>query len=258
MTVDPPDPAGTFFDDVSPPEQSLLVVNRTSPRPAVTLLEDAFENHSVTITDRTVPNGTEDIVCLIEAGEVVATTPLADLEESFLLVNADRYRTGTQQLRSGSFPNVLTGLTDTEFTVRGFPKSNREKLLLVLISRFIEYRALRSGSGRLRATFQKLSRLDDEHGTRRVYSRLAGSDVDTHVYGVDDDPGVASELDVTVHTGRTELYRRSWFVVFRPPGGHDGGVALVAVETGENVWRGMWTHDPDRIERVESYLVEWF
>jgi len=258
MAVDPPDPVGTFFDDVSSSEQSLLVLNRMSPEPVVTLLEGAFEDQSVTVADRVVPNGAEDIVCLVEDGHVVATTPLAQLEESFLLVNVDRYRSGTRGLQSESFPDVLTALSDTEFRVRGFPKSDREKLLLVLISRYIEYRALRSGSGRLRATFQKLSRLDDELGTQRVYSWLAESDVDTHVYGIDDDPETVHDIDVTVHTGRDEPYRRSWLVVFRPPAGRDGGAALAAIETGNNVWQGVWTHDAGRIGRIETYLEERF
>lgn len=257
MAAEPPDPIETVLDGASQPDRSLLLLNRETPKPVVTLLEEAFENHSLTVADRDVPNGAGDVACLVEDGEIVATTSLSELEEAFLLVNADRYRSGTKQIRSGSFPDVLTALNDTEFTVRGFPKSNREKLLLILISRFIEHRALDAGDGRLRATFQRLSRLDDERGTKQVYSWLADSGVDTHVYGVDDDPEAVPELDVSVHTGRNELYRRSWFVVFRPPEGGDG-VALVAIETGENVWRGMWTRDADRVRQVDSYLEAWF
>jgi len=257
MALEPPDPIETVLDGTPSPDRSLLLVNRDAPKPVATLLEDAFENHSLTVADREVPNGTEDVACLVEDGEVAATTPLSELERAYLLVNADRYRSGTKQIRSGSFPEVLTALNDTEFRVRGFPESNREKLLLVLISRFIEHRALEAGDGRLRATFQKLSRLDDERGTKQVYSWLADSGVDTHVYGIDDDARAASELDVTVHTGRDEPYRRSWYVVFRPPDGGDG-VALVAIETGDNVWRGAWTHDADRVRRIDSYLDEWF
>jgi len=31
------------------------------------------------------------------------------LEDAFLLINADRYRTGTAQIEAGPFPDVLTG-----------------------------------------------------------------------------------------------------------------------------------------------------
>lgn len=132
--------------------------------------------------------------------------------------------------------------------------------MLILISRFIEFQALSHGRGTLRATFQYLSRLDDELGTRTVYEWLSDSNVDTRVYGVNDAAEVASDLDITVHSGTQEEYRRSWVVVFTPPQNNttDGHAALVAVETGNNVWRGMWTYDPARVSRVNAYVTRFF
>lgn len=104
------------------------------------------------------------------------------------------------------------------------------------------------------STFQRLSRLDDEYGTRKMYEALAESGVDTHIYGVRDDPAIADELDVTVHDGTSEEYRRSWVVVFTPEDGGDGHVALVALEVGSNVWRSVWTYDEDRAERIRTYV----
>jgi hypothetical protein len=229
------------------------------------LLERAFADQPVTVAETHRPESDEDVVCLLEGGEVVATTPLADLEEAFLLVNADRYRTGTRQVDASSFPAVLTGLDEVEFEVRGFPKSNKEKLLLILISRFIEARALWRGAGELHSTFQRLSRLDDEYGTRRMYESLAAAGVSTHVYGVRDAAAAVDDLEVTVHAGDHEEYRRSWVVVFAPPAAdrdapdsEHGPAALVAVETGPNVWRGTWTFDPARVDRIRSYLVRNF
>jgi hypothetical protein len=256
-----PEALNGFIDETDASEKTLLLLNRTGPEPLVELLDRAFESQSVTIADRHVVEGTDDLVCLIEDGEVTATTPFSTLSESFLLVNVDRYRTGTRQLETGSFPDVLTGLDDVEFTVRGFPDSNKEKLLLVLISRFIEYRALEAGSGEFHSTFQRLSRLDDEYGTKTVYEWLAESDVDTHVYGVRDDPSIADALGVTAHSGTHEEYRRSWVVVFTPDDEattDDAHAALVAVETESNVWRGMWTYDADRVGRVQSYVRQNF
>ena len=259
-----------FIDAVEDTERTLLLVNRTEPRPLVEMLAEAFENQSVRVEERHVPEGPEDVVCLVVDGAVVATTPLSALEEAFLLVNVDRYRTGTKQSELGTFPDVLTGLQDVEFVVSGFPAHAKEKLLLVVISRFIEHRALTVGSGELHSTFQRLSRLDDEYGTRRMYGWLGDSDVDTHVYGVDDDPGVVDGLGVTVHAGETDEYRRSWVVVFTPEGDVDidpasavaendtGAVALVAVEVGPNVWRSVWTYDTERVERVRDYMRERF
>jgi DICT domain-containing protein len=257
-----PETLSEFIDEVDATEKTLMMVNRTEPESFVDLLSDAFENQAISVSERQIPDGTEDLVCLVEGGEVVATSPLSELTESFLLVNVDRYRTGTRQSEIGSFPKVLTDLDDVEFVVAGFPHSNKEKLLLVLISRFIEHRALSADEGELHSTFQRLSRLDDEYGTRQMYEWLGESNVDTHVYGVADDPAEVGELGVTVHSGTTEEYRRSWVVVFTPddpsPEADSDHVALVAVEIGPNVWRSVWTYDIDRVERVQSYVRERF
>lgn len=247
-----------FIDEVENSEKRLLLVNRTEPKPFVDLLSQAFENQSVTVTEEQIPNEADNLVCLLEGNSVVATTPLSELSEAFLLVNVDRYRTGTEQTDLGTFPDVLTGLNEIEFVVKGFPHSAKEKLLLIVISRFIEYRALTEGAGELHSTFQRLSRLDDEYGTRKMYEWLADGDVDTHIYGVRDDPEIARNLDVTLHGGTSDDYRRSWVVVFTPESGSDGHVALVAIEVGQNVWRSMWTYDPERAERVRSYIRQNF
>ena len=175
-----PESLSGFIDEVDPSEKRLLLVNRTEPKPFADLLSQAFENQSVTVAEEQIPGEAENVVCLIDGGEVVATTPLAELSEAFLLVNVDRYRTGTKQTDLGTFPDVLTGLNEIEFVVAGFPQSVKEKLLLIVISRFIEHRALTNGTGELHSTFQRLSRLDDEYGTRKMYEWLADSGVDTH------------------------------------------------------------------------------
>ena len=255
-----PNSVAGFIDELEPSEKTLLLLNRTEPEPLVNLFRRGLDGQPVTIAERQIPEGTQDMVCLIDGGEVVALTPLTRLKEAYLLVNADRYRTGTHQIERESFPDVLTGLNEVEFTVRGYPTSAKEKLTLILISRFIEFQALSYGRGTLRTTFQYLSRLDDELGTRTVYEWLADSNVDTHVYGVNDAPEMVSEIDITAHSGTQQEYRRSWVVVFTPPQDDtaDEHAALVAVETGPNLWRGMWTYDPAHVSRVNEYLTRFF
>jgi hypothetical protein len=249
-----------FIDEAPSSEKTLLLVNRTTPEPVIDLLSNAFSNQSVNIAERQLPEGTDDLVCLIDDGEVVATSPFERLQRSFLLVNADRYRTGMHPEGPDQFPDVLTGLTEIEFTVAGFPVSNKEKLLLVVISRFIEQLALSTGGGTLHSTFQRLSRLDDEYGTRRMYEWLADSAVETHVYGVRDDPTAVADLDLNVHSDNTDAYRRSWIVAFRPNEEQRSAerepthAALVAIEIGPNVWRGLWTYAPARTNRIQSYI----
>lgn len=254
-----PDSLPGFINEVESSEKTLMLLNRNKPKPMANLLSRAFENQSVTVAEHHIPEGVEDLVCLIENGEVIETSPFSALERSFLMVNVDRYRTGTRQSEIGEFPDVLTGLDGVEFTVRGFPQSSKEKLLLVLISRFIEYHALESEAGTFHATFQRLSRLDDEYGTQQIYQHLGQGGVETHIYGIRDDPTVIENLDVTVHEGSSTAYRRSWVVLFQPPdNASKGPVALVSVEIDANVWRGLWTYDADRVSRLQSYLTSAF
>jgi hypothetical protein len=263
---DLPSSLSDFVDEVPTSEQTLLVVNRTGAVPLIDLLSKAFANQSVTIAERHIPDGTDDVVCLIEDGQVVATSPFERLQSEFLLVNADRYRTGTRPVGPDQFPDVLAGLTDTELTVAGFPVSDKEKLVFIAISRFIERLALATGDGRLDTTFQRLSRLDDEYGTRTMYGWLGDSGVETHVYGIRDDPDTVTALDVHVHSDDTEAYRRSWVVAFRSGDrrspieteAEPTHAALVAIEVGPNVWRGVWTYDSNRVDRIQSYVKQKF
>lgn len=237
-------------------------MNQTGPKQFTSLLENAFSNQSVTVKQRNIPDGTDNVVCLIADGEVVATSPFEQLQNSFLLVNTDRYRTGTRSVEESQFPDVLTGLSETEFTVAGYPTSNKEKLLLVVISRFIERLALKTGNGRLDTTFQRLSRIDDEYGTKTMYKWLGESGVETHVYGVADDPTTVADLDVSIHSDNTRAYRRSWVVAFTPDEvsqidqTEPTHAALVAMETSPNVWRGVWSYDRRRVNRIQSYIKQ--
>lgn len=147
---------------------------------------------------------------------------------------------------------------DVEFVVEGFPHLKKKKLILVVISRFNEHRALENGSGKLHSTFQRLSRPDDEYGTQTMYERLGESGVETHVYSARDDPDAVADLDVNVHGGTSEEYRHSW-VVFTPEDEDTGDhVALVTVEIDRDVRRSVWTYNVGRTERIRSYMQERF
>jgi len=236
-----------FFEEVSRRDVSLVTINRTHPKPVQELLADAFSTQSVDLVERSLPDDIDDdIVALRRNGEVCAVSSLRELMQSFLLVNADRFKTGTKGF-DDDVPDVLKGMDETLFDLRGYPASNKEKLLLILISRHIERLAYEAGTGTLRSTFQHLSRLEDELGTKKVYERLAGRTVDVHVYGVPD--GIPEGLDATIHGGTSDEYRNSWCVVFRPPDGP--GAALIAHQQEPNRWQGFWTYDRDTVRRVD-------
>lgn len=207
----------------------------------------------------------ENLALLVENETIVAASPIEKLVNAILLVNSDLYVTGARGIETLDLPAVITGLDDAVFTLRGYPESNRQKLLLITISRFIERVAWEAGSGTLRSSFQRLSRLDEEVGTRRVYETVPTVGVDTHVYGVPD--RVPTDLDVTVHAGRSTDFTDTWFVVFRPDDGPSstdasddlrrgvkGGVALLAVEREDRVWQGIWTFDTERIQRINGHI----
>lgn len=171
-------------------------------------------------------------------------------------MNADLYRTGTSGVDKYEAPDILTALDEMVFSLRGFPQSNKEKLLLIVMSRFIENRALTTNEGRLDVAFQELSRIRDEKGTETVYKRLADSDVETHIYGLPDITYDREGLDI--HTGTSEEYQRSWFVVFTPEDPGKNAAALVATETGPNIWDAMWTYEDGKVERIQQYIIENF
>ena len=98
---------------------------------------------------------------------------------------------------------ALAGLDETTFTV-----SEKQKMLLIEISRHVESLAFRHGSGRLHSGFQSISRIDDERGTRRVYEDLAAAGVDVHAYGAD--TALPSLPDgISTHTDPGEELRRA-------------------------------------------------
>jgi hypothetical protein len=246
----------SFFDELEAPDRHLVVLNRSSPDPVRNLLDSLLEGQPVDLTETETDDERDvDVVALVEDGDVIARSPLDELLESVLLINSDLYKTGAIELDEVALPDVLEGLDEVPFRVRGYPASDKEKLLLILVSRVIERIAAERGDGTLRASFQRLSRIHDERGTNAVYERVADAGVDVHVYGVADAEPPAG-FPATVHTGTSYPYRRSWFVVFSPPNG-DGGdhVALLALEEEPNVWDGFWTFRPELVNRLERYIA---
>lgn len=245
-----------FLDRATGPERSLVVVNRTAPEPLQQILDDMFSNQTITVEERVSDQYGEDTVLLVENEEVVATSPLGALEDTILMVNSDLFRTGTRELAETETPAVMDGLTDHLFTLRGYPESSKEKLLLIVVSRRIERLAHSAGRGTLRTSFQRLSRLEDERGTREAYDAVASTDVDVHIYGRPD--WVPSpNFRVTMHGGYKEDFRNSWFVLYNPPSGQAGeldAAVLVAVEREPGVWRAFWTYRRAVVEDVAAYI----
>jgi len=222
------------------------------------MLERLFDEQNVDVREERAEEYPENTVLLLEDDEVVAQSTLKELEDAILLVNSDLFTTGTRDLDEVALPAVLEGLTDHRFRLRGYPESNKEKLLLIVVSRRIEQLAYSYGEGTHRVSFQRLSRLEDERGTREVYDTLATTDVDVHIYGRPD--WVPSpQFPVTMHGGYQEDFRNSWFVLYDPPpekvGEYDSAV-LVAVEREPGTWDGFWTDRRDVVADVAAYVEQ--
>jgi hypothetical protein len=237
------------------PERSLIVVADEASGVYGRMLERLVGDGSVDVDHVAdgvgFDDGADDRVLLVEDDTVVAASPLRRVEEAALLTNSDAYRTGLTGF-DADLPDVLAGLDDVPFELRGWPDAKKEKLLLIAVSRHIERLAHEGEGGRLRSSFQRLSRLRDERGTERVYRTVAGTPTDVHVYGRPDWVPTA-EFGVVAHGGYTDDFERSWFVVYRPDGG-GRAAALVAVEDEPRRWRGVWSYRESFIAVVEAYV----
>ncbi|WP_148416148.1 DICT sensory domain-containing protein [Haloferax sp. KTX1] len=273
----------SYLDAIDAASRSLSVVNRSAPDPVQRMLETTFSDQPVDVDELSDDDRGDDVVVLTERTaderEVVATSPLSEVMDAVLLVNSDLYKTGQTKLDEFELPSVLTRLDDVPFSLRGYPESDKEKLLLVAISRYIERHAWRAGRGRLRSSFQRLSRIEDERGTRAVYQKVASTDVQTHVYGIPD-WSPPSDSGLLTHGGYTDDFYDSWFVVYTPPddgptessgaggatdgrrpgdGSVDGAapgqpVALLALETEPRRWEGYWTFRPSLVADIDRYI----
>lgn len=256
-------PLEQFLELPDSPTRSLVVANRTEPEPFQRMLENLFADQNIQIDESISEEYNDNTVLLLEDGEVIASSPLKALTDALLMVNSDLYITGTRALEDTDVPAVIDGLTDTQFTLRGFPASDTEKLLLILISRHIERRAYEQGTGSLRSSFQHLSRIEDEQGTKQSYETVAGTDVDVHVYG---QPNWTPSEDfaVTMHGGYKTDFKQSWFVIYNPVARcgsisteippDSGAAALLAIETEDSTWDGFWTYDEAIVEDLTAYI----
>lgn len=243
----------TFLENIKEQNVQLVVVNREAPRQLQTMLEGLFDDQPVEVEEAEITDAETDQVYLVKDGEVVASSSLIDLQESILLINSDLYITGARGLEELELPEVIRRLEGVHFRLQGYPESNKEKLLLITISRYIERLALETGSGKHRASFQRLSRINDEQGTRAVYDDLAQSAVDTHIYGMPDWTP-PPEFDLTMHGGWSEDFRDSWFVLFRSDATESVNCSLLAIETERRTWEGFWTFDEDKTEALNQYI----
>ncbi|MFB6196838.1 MAG: histidine kinase, partial [Halobacteriaceae archaeon] len=130
-----------FIDRAGKTEWSIQLVNQTTSAPLERMLDKLFDGLAIETTEIDLPEAADDLVVLVHDGEVVASSPLSILKDTLLMVNSDLYKTGTRGIQDINPPDIIMELSDTVFTLRGYPESDTEKLVLTLVSRYIEYQA---------------------------------------------------------------------------------------------------------------------
>ena len=107
-----------------------------------------FEGEPVTVRETETADGVpEDPLLLSLDGELLGASNLSEVRDGLLLVNSDTYVTGTRGLDEISTSGVIRNLDDVRFTVAGYPAHEKQKMLLVEMSRSIEALARGVGSG---------------------------------------------------------------------------------------------------------------
>ncbi len=207
-----------------------------------------FASHNVSVDSRPLPpNSAEPFLAIEEDGEFAGAIGLDELHG---LLEPPIVRPGAREDVSAGYRVLFDLLDETVFTAMG-----RRELLAV--SREIEDRAFRVGTGTLQATFQHLSTFRSQTA---VYRQLAAETaLDIHVHGVADrDP---PEIPgITYHTYPADASARSaepidryWTLAFDGGENETQACGLVARER-EDGYDGFWTDDADLVDAVVAEL----
>jgi hypothetical protein len=239
--LDSPASIHEMIETVEAAGLTLTLCNYDGDDDLATALRSYFGRHNVDVRTATLSTETPANVALLHRGrESLAASDVSALATAVGDGDDDSPSAGAR-------PAVIDHVHRNEYAV-----ADGTKLELVRISRLMESRALGTGRGTLHAGFQDVSRVDDDLGTRRLYERIAGSDVDVHLYGR---PGeVPRESYDALHTAETGELVDSWFVVYDGGGRNARKGALVCEETAPGRYTGFWSYQPSLVDAVTGYL----
>lgn len=205
-------------------------------------IETQFASHNVSVTHRELPSeGPDPFLVIEENGEFAGALALSDLEG---LLEPPLVRPGKRDDVSEGYRALFDVLDETVFTTM-------ERRQLLAVSREIEDRAFRVGTGTLSVGFQSLSTFKSQIG---VYRQLAtATDLDIHIYGAADWAPPVIER-VTYHRYADDALEQYWVLAF--DGGPDEMQAsgLVARERPDG-YDGFWTDDAEIVEDIRAALT---
>jgi len=207
-------------------------------------------DHSVEISEQTIPEVEQEMVFLFRDREIVASTPMWRLTRSVKHANRMIREENTSPLASSRLPAVLAGLSEVPSAVDDSAESFSTLLLKrsVGLSRPIRLEMVASGWDSNNCPASTSQR----RITHAQYTN-ASPGLISHIYGRPDwIPPMA--LFTVVHGGYGDDIVQNWFVVYES-GNSEITAALTAHEQAGRGWRGHWTFDADRVRKIIRYLL---
>ena len=199
-------------------------------------VESLFAAHGVEYEVRTLPPAGPDPFVLIETdGEFAGVIGAAELDGLF---DPPVVVPGNREEVSPGYRAIFELFDDTLFT-------SMQRRALLAVSREIEDRAYRVGSGTLRASFQRFSAFRPQVDAYRHLA--ADTDLSVHVYGADDwDPPTIP--GVTYHVIGADDFDRFWVLGF--DGGETGQACGLVAKEESDEYTGFWTDDAVVVEEI--------
>lgn len=230
MTLD------SFVDRMADRERTVAVFAH-DPVPD---LERALGDRNVRVERHLITNPATEAFVVVSTDDTVLGS--VDLDALRTVVSPTDGTAPDSPSESG-FRRFLELLADTVF-------ATYDRAGMLATSREFEDRAVRVGSGRLYAGFQRLSAFRPQR--RRYESMAADTALDVTVFGASDwQPEGSSEV-AFVPTETPEM-REHWLVAFDGAGDDLLKCALLARE-GDEGFRGFWTYDPAVVDDLFAYL----
>ncbi len=231
-------PIASLLDDIKSRTKAFVVYRSDDE----TAIESQFSSHNVSVDHRELPSAVPAPFLVIEAdGSFAGAIALSELEG---LLEPPIVRPDADDGVSRGYRVLFDVLDETVFTAM-------ERSQLLAVSREIEDRAFRVGTGTLRVAFQSFSTFEPQVELYRALGTR--TDLDIHIHGIADwsPPEIPN---VTYHSDTDGTLDRYWILAFDGGGDKTQQCSLFS-KAQRDGYDGVWTDDPDLVERVLAELA---
>lgn len=206
-------------------------------------LETQFSTRNVSVVHRSLPSGEDEGFVIIRDGDGSFRRTMG-LDQFEAILSPDVDLPWEIAATETSLADVFDFLDNTVF-------STFDRRQMLAVSREIEERAWRVGSGRLLVGFQNTRAVTAQRGVYETFARE--SEVSPTLFLEDE---LDSDLDdrIRVERGGSDDIGRFWFVVFDGDGDDGYKCALLAEERDPGTYYGFWTYEPDTVDEIITDL----